>query len=154
MKRGCFSIRIYFWGLLVAGLGACISAKVHDQTKMTGTFYTSDLPIVRDLAGTEEYKGQRVIVYGTYIDVIARMLRPGEKPEPQGHVGVRLSDGAVVLLYVPGDPEAIRSKTERKKLRGKKVVATGVIYPYVPIEGNAPKGPCLVKIERIERVRE
>ena len=111
------------------------------------------LPIVRDHEGILKHKGQEVRVVGIYTDVIVKMSRYGEKLKPEGHVAVKLSDGTMVLLFAPGDPDAIRSKRERRKLRRKQVVVQGIIYPYVPIEGNAPEGPCMIKIRSIKRLK-
>jgi hypothetical protein len=110
------------------------------------------LPQCRRLADLEAFDGARVRVLGEYVELD---LRKNPEPPPQfaGSAGVRLEDGAVVLLEPSWSPRGLRSRDESARLAGRRVEATGRLWknPPAPSEPVAQVlAPCLSPVESVD----
>lgn len=114
-----------------------------------------DLPLVSNYKAIETFNHQRVRLKGVYQQFDTRMRQEKPKKLFLGHVAIDMEDGVPVLLYPSDKPEAIRSKKERRKMKGSEVIIIGVIYQYTPkVPGSSSRNlPCIMDIESIEKVK-
>lgn len=116
-------------------------------------FSNLDFPIVLNNSDARTYQGKVVYVIGIYKQMDVRMKQINPKVLYKGHASITLQDDYVALLYPPARRKAIRSKEEIEKFENQYVKVKGVIYPFVPQEGNTMMTPCLTEVHSIELLK-
>ena len=119
-------------------------AKVIDSGVMDSGAMDSGQAIVKTGSDVGAHAGSPVLVHGTYTEVDMRKAPAGD-PVYAGHAAVKLADDSLVMLAPPWHDDALRSQEERDNLRGKAVIAEGILQPVCPPDGTglALQVPCL-----------
>jgi hypothetical protein len=97
------------------------------------------------LQDLEHHDGTDAAVIGTYEQLDLRQ-RPRGAPVHDGHAGIRLDDGTLVLLGPAWSPDAKRPRAELDGLTGREVTVRGTVHtrcsdPPEPIATII--GPCI-----------
>jgi hypothetical protein len=116
---------------------------------------TDGIPCCRTSEDVTSFSGRRVRMFGTYVEIDLRK-RATSPLQFRGRAGVRLEDGALVLLEPSWSDAGIRPADERRRLAGKRVEASGTLHEE-PMKPPRPIAfvhyPCLTPVESVTERR-
>lgn len=118
----------------------------------TMNMWHTDLPVVGTREDCEKYWEQKVILVGTYQDLmLPESKRPESEIKKSGRISIDLNGYEIALDH---GPAGFRENEEKTLYLGKKVKVTGVIYKNMPLWGDGREQaivmPVITEIKSVE----